>query len=65
MSYYYDKYEFTGQDSAGFRGGEVPSVGGPKMRVTATEIAYRLVWVSVWEPYMQLLHCVPDLHCFF
>ena len=22
MSYYYDKYEFTGQDSAGFRGGE-------------------------------------------
>jgi len=23
MSYYYDKYEFTGQDSAGFRGGEV------------------------------------------
>ena len=23
MSYYYDKYEFMGQDSAGFRGGEV------------------------------------------
>ena len=35
-------------------------------QVAKTGIAqYRLVWVSVWEPYMQLLHCVPDLHCFF